>query len=275
MAEEGTKPGMTVHGNEYHDPDFEQEGAAAALVGAHEVKTTGIHGVGVSTVESASGSQGKVDTHKVLDTGVHNVGSNYVCQAPAASHLVRAFTKGWTANKLLKGAGVNADPTELSGWQVISEQTVTSDCEYIDFLTLDINTDLFYVLFGSFKNPQIENASLLLCVNADYTETHYYAQAVDVDGNVVTAVRYNTPFLGGIPIGNRLICMAYINRDPDGYPRHYSFTSRYSTNAVVIQHWGACKTATVTNITSLRILTGTAGGIGAGSFVVLCKPRTG
>src|SRR3989304_4069389 len=33
--------GMAVHGNEYHDPDFEQQGVAAYLVGAHQ--TTDVH----------------------------------------------------------------------------------------------------------------------------------------------------------------------------------------------------------------------------------------
>ena len=51
--------------------------------------------------------------HKDLTTGVHGVGANYIPQAPAADHLVRTFTKGWTAGKLLKGAGVDADPTEI------------------------------------------------------------------------------------------------------------------------------------------------------------------
>jgi hypothetical protein len=72
--------GMAVHGNEYHDPDFATEAALAA--------------------------------HAAATTGVHGTGSNHLALAPAASHLVRAFTKGWTSGKYLKGAGVNADPTE-------------------------------------------------------------------------------------------------------------------------------------------------------------------
>jgi hypothetical protein len=61
---------------------------------------------------AGAGSDPAYANHDV-DTGVHGVGSNYVCQAPASGHLVRAFTKGWTAEKLLKGAGVGADPTEI------------------------------------------------------------------------------------------------------------------------------------------------------------------
>jgi len=61
---------------------------------------------------AGAGSDPAYANHDV-DTGVHGVGSNYVCQAPASGHLVRAFTKGWTANKLLEGAGAGADPTEI------------------------------------------------------------------------------------------------------------------------------------------------------------------
>lgn len=42
-------------------------------VDAHKVVTTGIHGVGASTVESASGSQAKVDAHKAIATGIHGI----------------------------------------------------------------------------------------------------------------------------------------------------------------------------------------------------------
>jgi len=54
-----------------------------------------------------------IPTHAALTTGVHGVGSNYIAQAPAASHLVRTFTKGWTSGKRLKGDDVNADPIEF------------------------------------------------------------------------------------------------------------------------------------------------------------------
>lgn len=56
--------------------DFEASGA----VSTHAALTTGIHGVGGSTIESASGSQGKVDTHAALTTGIHGVGAGVVAK---------------------------------------------------------------------------------------------------------------------------------------------------------------------------------------------------
>lgn len=122
MGEEGAKPGMTVHGNEYHAPDFEQEGAAAVLVEAH--RTTEVHTQNQPPAEhgnekhnpdfsEASHTHSDLSpAHKDQASGVHGAGLTYLALAPAASHLVRTFTKGWTLGKYLKGAGVNANPTE-------------------------------------------------------------------------------------------------------------------------------------------------------------------
>ena len=74
--------------------------------------------------------------HEKLTTGIHGVGANYIPAAPAASHLVRTFTKGWTSGKLVKGAGVDADPIEIvapagavigdSDTQTLTNKTLTS-----------------------------------------------------------------------------------------------------------------------------------------------------
>lgn len=63
-------------------------------------------------LEGLDGEPLALTTHKDATTGVHGAGSNYIAQAPASGHLVRSFTKGWTAGKRLKGNGVNSDPTE-------------------------------------------------------------------------------------------------------------------------------------------------------------------
>jgi hypothetical protein len=51
---------------------------AQSKVDTHAALTTGIHGVGASTIESTSGSQAKVDTHASATTGVHGVGNNTI-----------------------------------------------------------------------------------------------------------------------------------------------------------------------------------------------------
>jgi hypothetical protein len=109
--------GMQVHGNEYHDPDFEQQGVAATLIETH--RTSAVHTQPQPPAEHGNekhdpdlATEAALAAHAAATTGVHGAGPNYLAQAPTSGHLVRTFTKGWTSGKYLKGAGVNADPTE-------------------------------------------------------------------------------------------------------------------------------------------------------------------
>ncbi len=265
---------MSIHGNDYHNPDFEQEGAAAVLVGAHEVKTTGIHGVGASTVESAAGSQAKVDAHKDLATGVHGAGSNYLAQAPAASHLVRAFTKGWTSGKLLKGGGVNADPSEISGWEKMAEVILAATANYIDFTNLDINSDTFYIILATIKEAAAGAFPIALYRNADYTDTNYYSQYFQADGATVGGGRQNAPYITAIYAGESTALFVTVHRDPDGYMLALATSNfrRGSNISFVNRHNSS--TNTTTNITSLRLYSAVASSLGIGSTFSLFKPRT-
>ncbi|GAH81361.1 unnamed protein product, partial [marine sediment metagenome] len=76
---------------------------------------------------AVSGTVDGVDVaaHDTATTGVHDVGANHIAEAPTASHLVRTFTKGWTSNKFLKGAGVNANPTEVDIGFVFAPQATS------------------------------------------------------------------------------------------------------------------------------------------------------
>jgi len=70
---QGATPG--AHAAEHQDGGADEISLAAldgepATLATHKAATTGVHGVGTSTVESISGSQDKVDTHAVL-TAAH------------------------------------------------------------------------------------------------------------------------------------------------------------------------------------------------------------
>jgi hypothetical protein len=54
-------------------------------------------------------------SHSEAVTGVHGAGSYYLALAPSPGHLVGEFTKGWTADKILLGAGSNTPPIEIDG----------------------------------------------------------------------------------------------------------------------------------------------------------------
>jgi hypothetical protein len=290
------------HGNEKHNPDFEQQGVAASLVGTHEAKTTGIHGVGGSTVESAAGAQGKVDTHEAKTTGihgvggstvesaagaqskvdtheakttgVHGVGADYVCGAKSSGVKARGFVKGWTLNTLLKGGGVDADPTEISGWEKIAEVVPGSNVTYVDFTSLDINTDKFYELFMAVVNTAGGAIHLQIFANGDTTPTNYYNQYFIADGAGLYATHDNTSRMTWMTTEERTQVRATVSRDPSGYFKYISHSVPREGAAARIDDRYGSKVATITNLTSLRIQADIANGIGQNSILLLCKPRT-
>jgi len=65
-----------VHGSADHSQTY----LIPADMALHESFSSGIHGVGSSTIESTAGSQAKVDAHKDLSTGVHGVGAGIIAK---------------------------------------------------------------------------------------------------------------------------------------------------------------------------------------------------
>jgi len=76
-------------------------------VPAHASLTTGIHGVGGSSVESTSGSQSKVDSHATLTTGVHGVGASTVESASGSQAKVDTHANLTTAHSAVSTATAN------------------------------------------------------------------------------------------------------------------------------------------------------------------------
>jgi len=92
----------------------------------HEKLTTGIHGVGASTVESASGAQGKVDDHAALTTAhgaVSTATASRIAIRDAAARLAvadgaaagDAATKGQLDTHAGLTTGVHGLPSSYSG----------------------------------------------------------------------------------------------------------------------------------------------------------------
>jgi hypothetical protein len=196
-----------------------------------------------------------------------------VGSAPTELDPYRTFATGWTLGKLLKGGGALADPTEFSGWEVVSEVVVPSAVSYVDFTSLDGNADKFYVLFVNLRNALSSDYVVLLSANGDYTEANYYSQRIYANGDTLSGGRFNSMYLSVLPASGNLAVMLYALRDANGYYRHYTFSTLLVSTAVVIQNWACVKTATITNLTSLRVWCGAAA-IGSGSTILLCKPRT-
>jgi hypothetical protein len=165
-------------------------------------------------------------------------------------------------------------PFPVSQWAVRAEVTTTANVDYVDFTGLDINTDFAYVLFTTIKNPAAATSQYYIFVEGDYTTTNYYNQFIHGDGTTSGVSRENFPSIGAIESGERGSSVVYIFRDPDGYFRYSSIISRGTGTTIKATLRSGSKTATLTNITSLRISAAQTGGIGAGSKFLLCQPRS-
>jgi len=180
----------------------------------------------------------------------------------------------WTLNKLLKGAGANVAPTEISGWEKISEVIPGSAVDYVDFTGLDINTDKVYILLVNIKNGTAGWINVRLHREGDYTDTNYYTQYLTADGGVISAGRLNEARLLGMPVSDALTAVAFIMRDPDGYMQVNILNLRERASSVVMENRCISSNNTTTNITSLRVSSSATGGIGANSVLMLCRPRS-
>jgi hypothetical protein len=158
--------------------------------------------------------------------------------------------------------------------RTIFDYTLPSPAQSVAINSLDINAHGFYILSASFLNNTAGDVPLGLYVNLDTTETNYYDQVIDANGAVITVARYNSCYLGGLPASNRLVVYCLIWRDPSGYSRHFSFTSRHTGSAVVLQNWACSSTLTRTNITKLTIYAGAANSLATGTRIQLSKPTS-
>lgn len=182
---------------------------------------------------------------------------------------------GWTLGKLLKGSGAGSNPSEISGWEVVSEVTVSSDVDYVDFTALDINTDKFYALIHSIKNPTVSGSLYSLYRNADYTATNYYSQYISAVNTAISGSRGNNAGFHSVDAGVAGLCFGVICRDLDGYMQFVNLIMRRRASSIALQNRFVSSNNTTTNITSLRISASVSGSIGQNSVLLLCKPRSG
>jgi hypothetical protein len=173
------------------------------------------------------------------------------------------------------GADPITSPLPLSAipplLQPYREFYASSTVSYVDFTDLDINTHKAYVIIGSFKNPLSVGNAYRLFVEGDYAATNYYNQFLEVNGTSVGGARENSPNIAYADAGERVSTFVYLVRDPDGYVRYGAWEARLTGGNIKIDLRTGCKTATVTNITSIRIDGNNANGIGTGSRIMLFR----
>jgi len=162
-------------------------------------------------------------------------------------------------------------PPIPTGTTKVKEVSPTVNSDYVEFTGLDINTDGIYIIYASIKNPLASGIHYYVFVEGDYITTNYWHQYLYVYGTSRASDRDNFPSFFWVGAGDRTYIVGYIFRDHDGYFRYISLVNRKTGSAIEQLTRTGCKTATVTNITKIRIQAASSGGIGAGSKFTLCK----
>jgi len=163
--------------------------------------------------------------------------------------------------------------TAFVGYPVVLKRLadigVTTDVQYVDITGLDINTHRHYLLISNLKNPLDVATAYYMFVEGDYTVGNYSSQRLYALGTSVYASRVTNPTIGLALAYRRTLIVVNLVRDPAGYPRATCHSSYLLGGEIRVEVDAWMRAVTATNITSIRIYATQAGGIGAGSRIVL------
>jgi hypothetical protein len=173
------------------------------------------------------------------------------------------------ASDALKSDGANVD-NQVNGsnpGDLIAETEVTgSAVTTLDVSGLDINAHNSYRIELETIDGSAGAHSVYMTVQGDHTLTNYYSQKLIGSASTPSASRANDPGIsttGASSVGYSLISLARVN----GFPSAVANALQDSGSLITSRDFRWGKTATVTNITSLRFTASNANGLGVGTKV--------
>jgi len=159
----------------------------------------------------------------------------------------------------------------LASYGIVWEWEATQNVQYVDVTGLDIVRHWGYWIYFRLKNPTASTWGLRMFVNGDYTDTKYWYQRVSGSGTTAVAARINAASIVGCDAEGQALGIAFLTIGPGGFPFAVSQFVRGVTTPTEITALGWFYTISVSNITSLRFDSTAAGGIGAGSKILIYK----
>jgi len=151
----------------------------------------------------------------------------------------------------------------------IREIEVKTDTTTVTITELDVNRDRAYLLIIIIKNPTGSTSNYYLFVEGDTILTNYYTQYLDCDGTAIGAGRWNMPNIAVVHAGDNALLEVLLTRDVDGYARFTSRINRRPAASIRITIQFGAKTAPVTNITRIDIVSAVTNAIGVGSKILI------
>lgn len=159
----------------------------------------------------------------------------------------------------------------LAGYKKVADYTVSgSAITNYDFSSLNITKEDDYIVVSTFIG--IGSGTGYLQVNSNYTNTNYWTQELYAGGTTVLGSRSNQPYFVPVQTGNNTQIFTRLKLTNNG---NIVFQNTgifmFGTSTPNIQQLNGSSTFTATSITSLRIASSVANGIGIGSRFQLYK----
>jgi hypothetical protein len=199
----------------------------------------------------------------VVAANADTVDGFHASQTPAPNMIPVANNTGTIASQWISAS--------TSSWRKIAEISVSSNVDYVDITGLNINNDKVYVLFSIVKNPTSTAGSIKLYIEGDTNTANYYSQRTYSGGSSVYGARENIGYIGissGSDVG---MGFCVIMKTSDNIPTWTVHWNRNIGSSIETMSASGCCISSKSNITTIRIVGAAAGGIGAGSYFLLCS----
>ena len=125
---------------------------------------------------------------------------------------------GW-GDKVNQNFDIIDEKLFIAGFEKIAEIELTETVTSVLFENLNINNDLFYILFFTVKNASPYSTEYYLFVNNDTDTANYYSQGLIIAGDGTTAARVNKPLICHATNASSVFCKVTITKDAFSYFR--------------------------------------------------------
>ena len=152
-----------------------------------------------------------------------------------------------------------------------AEVNVAAATTAVEITGLDINVTEGVDIDIRYVNGTATAHTLSMFVNGANTATDYYRQNFEVSGTGTGASRSNTAEIAAVPASERMSIAGNLRMTPGGYPMALVSSAVDVGAEILFRIYAWSKTASVTNITSIKFEAGVANGIGIDTEIRLYR----
>jgi hypothetical protein len=214
--------------------------------------------------------QNNINT-RFYNSNTANIHKRYITSTFTATSLTSLRFSSQVTNQISVGSRFQLYRLKAKKVADIIVSTATTQ---VDITGLSIDKDSEYMLVSDIVQTINSYSNFSIFANGNNTGTNYYTQMLWAYGTVVSGQRLNASFIYDINNSGSCLAMTNLKLTNNGYLTSQSnIASTIGGANILIQKNYATSTFTLTSITSLRIASSLANGIGIGSRFTLYKMR--